>query len=83
MALSFRFQCGKITVWNGHLLSSEIRFLAVLGLLVVTSPEELNAPAANRHPKVPPPIMIIDNMTTRTFDFRDNSSNSVTKSGLF
>ena len=46
-------------------------------------PEEVNAPAAAKHPRVPPPIMIVDKMTTRTFDVHDNSLYSLMQSGLF
>ena len=35
------------------------------------SPENLNA--AKRHPKVPPPIKVIDKMTTQTLDLRGSS----------
>ena len=58
----------------------------VIGELIVVglcTPEELNAPAADIHPRVPSPIKITDKMTTQALDLGGSSWISVTKSGLF
>ena len=69
--------------WQLIEVLSGTRFLAVRGPFFMNSPEKVNAPAAAKHPRVPPPIMIVDKMTTRTFDVHDNSLYSLMQSGLF
>ena len=60
--------------WQLIEVLSGTRFLAVRDPFFMTFSEVVNAPAAAKHPRVPPPIMITDKITTRAFDFADNSS---------